>query len=174
MTGHADGCHDSGRRNDYAKGLPKRCCCAHLRKVDERRGKLRTFGRWADIAHVINDGRALRHAPACGMFLSMVNGWWCRVMVPGGGAGCWCRVVVPGDGAGWWCPVVVPAGGVRCWCPVVVSDGVGCRCRVVSGAAVGWWCPGSGVRCSALDVRCPAFGVLSLITKMNRSHGPKP
>lgn len=99
MTGHADGCHDSGRRNDNAKGLPKRCCCAHLRKADERRGKLRTFGRWADIAHVINDGRALRHAPACGMFLSMVNGWWCRVMVPGGGASWWCQVLVPGGGA---------------------------------------------------------------------------
>ena len=85
MTGHADGCHDSGRRNDNAKGLLKRCCCAHLRKADERRGKLRTFGRWADIAHVINDGRALRHAPACGICLNMVNGWWCRVPPSGGG-----------------------------------------------------------------------------------------
>ena len=62
---HADGCHDSGRRNDNAKGLPKRCCCAHLRKADERRGKLRTFGRWADIAHVIHDGRTLRHDAEC-------------------------------------------------------------------------------------------------------------
>lgn len=108
MTGHADGCHDSGRRNDNAKGLPKRCCCAHLRKADERRGKLRTFGRWADIVHVLNDGRALRHAPACGMFLSMVNGWWCRVMVPGGGASWWCQVLVPGGGVGCRCRVVVP------------------------------------------------------------------
>ena len=28
----------------------------------------------------------------------VVNGWWCRVLVPGGGVG-WCRVPLSGGGA---------------------------------------------------------------------------
>lgn len=127
-----DGCHDSRRRNDNAKGLLKRCCCAHLRKADERRGKLRTFGRWADIAHVINDRRALRHAPTCGMCLSLVNGCCWPPVVTGADAGCRCPPVVTGAAAGRRCPLVV------------------------SGAAVGYWCP---LLVAGADAQAPAFGV---------------